>query len=187
MLTFFANSKDLSLGLKHRRLKPGIHALGVPPLVNNQSGAALVEMLAGISMVGAITATALNYQQQSEAQALRVHAQMTASALISAVSLHQAKWAVRQVNGLSARMETGGQLAFTQQGIPSGVDNEPAASQQDCDALWHELVVSIAYLDDNSYWKIEPDGWRCRFSYHHNQLPSLAIYYHTLSGEVTFR
>lgn len=152
----------------------------VVALRRKQAGAALVEVLAGVTVMGSVAAVALHNNETTEQLALQTHAQVTASALHSAVILQQAKWAVSQGNMASG-------LVFSSQGIPMGVDAQPQASQADCDQLWRALVSLPSPVGDRSrYWFASPRGNACRFSYHHEKLPPVHIDYHTQSGDITY-
>ena len=151
------------------------------PFKRGQAGAALVEVLAGVSVLGTVTAVALNHNEEAEQLALQTHAQVTASAIHSAVVLQQAKWAVNHGRNL------GSGLVFSAQGIPMGLDVNPEASQADCEQLWNELVSLPKPLGTSPrYWSITPRGEQCRFSYHHGQLPPVHIDYHTQSGDISY-
>lgn len=146
-----------------------------------QAGAALVEVLAGVSVLGTVTAVALNHNEEAEQLALQSHAQVTASAIHGAVVLQQAKWAVNQGRNLKSG------LVFSSQGIPMGIDLNPEASQADCEHLWSELVSLPKPLGDSPRsWSSAPRGQQCRFSYHYRQLPPVHIDFHTQSGAVTY-
>ena len=156
------------------------HGGSAPAIKRKQAGAALVEVLAGVTVMGSVAAVALQNNETTEQLALQTHAQVTASALHSAVRLQQAKWAVSQGNMESA-------LVFSSQGIPMGIDALPQASQADCDQLWRSLVSLPSPVGDHSrYWFASPRGNTCRFSYHHEQLPPVHIDYHTQSGDITY-
>lgn len=146
-----------------------------------QTGAALVEVLAGVSVLGTVTAVALNHNEEAERLALQTHAQVTASAIHSAVVLQQAKWAVNR----GRHLDSG--LVFSAHGIPMGIDLNPEASQADCEQLWSELVSLPKPLGNSPrYWSIAPRGQQCRFSYHYKQLPPVHIDFHTQSGDITY-
>lgn len=148
-----------------------------------QVGVAMVEMVAGLTLVGSAAALVLTQQQAAEDLALQTHAELTASAITRAVNLQQAKWAVSR--NLSSP------LYFGTTGIAMGIDANPIATMQDCKALWQQLVVPQPVLQGaRRFWQIAPEASagsvRCQFTYHHHKLPSVVVFYNTQTGATAF-
>lgn len=154
-----------------------------------QKGAALIEIVAACCIAGAVTAATLVRHNKHEQLALETTAQVTAAAIASAVNLGRAQWAV------NANIHAQLGLHFNSQGIATGLDNNPQTSDQECEALWRHLVVSSvpvesaagqsSRVEQPKYWRIRAHQQDCLFSYHHYQLPTVGVSYHTQTGEVT--
>lgn len=149
----------------------------------HQAGVAMIEMVASVTLVGSAAAVVMSQQQSTQELAVRAQAQLSAAAINSAVNLQQAKWAV----GGNSKSP----LHFSATGIVMGLDANPVASLQDCQALWQHLVVQQPTLADaQQYWRAAPEpkvgSARCQFTYHHYQLPTVAVFYNTGTGRVSF-
>ncbi|WP_054113645.1 type II secretion system protein [Marinagarivorans algicola] len=148
-----------------------------------QAGMAMVEVIASVTLAGSAAAVIMTQQQGAQELAARTQANLSAAALSSAVKLQQAKWAVGGADYSPLR--------FSKTGVVMGLDTNPAASLQDCQALWQHLIVqppSIAGA--RHYWRAAPESKtgsvRCQFSYHHNKLPAVTVFYNTKTGGVSF-
>ena len=147
-----------------------------------QTGAAMIEMLAAVSVVGAVSAVALNQREALDDMALETHAQVTAAAVHSAARMLQAQWLVT-----GGDIE-GSPLVHTLAGIPMGLDSHPSASQADCQALWQAFITTPqSPRRSRRFWSIDSAGEYCHFSYHHEHLAPVLIKYHTVTGDVRYQ
>ncbi|HEY7773313.1 MAG TPA: hypothetical protein VIC26_09025 [Marinagarivorans sp.] len=142
----------------------------------------MIEVLAAVSVVGAVSAVALNQREALDSMALETHAQVTAAALHSAARMQQAHWLV------SGGVIEDSPLVYTPTGIPMGLDGNPEASRADCQALWQSLVTTPQSLRSaRRFWSIDSAGEYCRFTYQHENLAPVLIKYHTVTGDVHYR